>query len=162
MLTYQYALADTIIAPPITPNDSLLSGEYLKVNTASYDADITSYHDMDVTLARSPQVPNVKRKDAESLADEAVVTRSIWVSYTGADLACPRRSWPGKPSQLSRLSELAATTYGWMATSSRSPAQANGGGTAATIPASRKSARSKFRASPAAASSCARSISTDT
>lgn len=83
MWPYQYALANMIAAPTMTPNDSLLSGEYVKVDAASHDTDMTSYDDMDVPLAQSPYVASVKQEDSESMPDEAIVTRSIWVSSTG-------------------------------------------------------------------------------
>lgn len=83
MWTYQYALANMLAAPTMTPNDSLLSGEYVKVDTATHDTDMASYDDMDVPLAQSPQAANVKQEDADSLPDEGTVTRSIWVSSTG-------------------------------------------------------------------------------
>ncbi|KAH6085709.1 hypothetical protein HBI67_003920 [Parastagonospora nodorum] len=80
---YQYALANMISAPTMAPNEALLGGEYIPVDTASHDTDMSSYDDADMPLARSPQDVTVKTEDPETSSDERRIRRSIWVSSTG-------------------------------------------------------------------------------
>jgi hypothetical protein len=81
--SYQYALANMISAPTMAPNEALLGGAYVQIDTANHDTDMSSYDDVDVPLARSPQDVIVKTEDPETSSDERRIRRSIWVSSTG-------------------------------------------------------------------------------
>lgn len=80
--SYQFALAHMMTAPTMAPNEALLDGEYVQVDTANHDTEMSSYDDVDVPLSSSLDVM-VKKEDAETSADERRVRRSIWVSSTG-------------------------------------------------------------------------------
>ncbi|KAF1914560.1 hypothetical protein BDU57DRAFT_519619 [Ampelomyces quisqualis] len=80
---HQYSLANMLAAPTMAPNEALLGGEYVQVDAGNQDAEMSSYDDVDVPLAHSPQGVTVKQEELETSADERKVRRSIWVSSTG-------------------------------------------------------------------------------
>jgi hypothetical protein len=81
--SYQYALANMMAAPTMAPNEALLGGEYVHVDTGNHDTDMSSYDDSDGSLEHSPRDIVVKQENTESPTDERRITRSIWVSSTG-------------------------------------------------------------------------------
>ncbi|KAH7081020.1 hypothetical protein FB567DRAFT_448856 [Paraphoma chrysanthemicola] len=80
---WSYQFADMIAAPTMAPNQSLIGGEYVSVDSAEADTDMGSYDNAEVPLAPEPQEVVLKTEEVDTSEDERSFKRSIYVSSTG-------------------------------------------------------------------------------